>query len=152
MVRLYPAVVIEGTVLAQWFRENKFRPLALAEAVQICSDSCLSFEAAGIPVIRMGLMSSPSLVREGQILAGPWHEAFGFLVRSEIYHRSIDAHLPGCWAGARILLRAHPRDIPLVRGYRNSGIGRIEKKTRARVEGVIPDESVPKGRIRLESP
>jgi histone acetyltransferase (RNA polymerase elongator complex component) len=45
MVRLYPALVIQGTELAKWYREDKFRPLALEEAVEICLESCIRLEA-----------------------------------------------------------------------------------------------------------
>ena len=82
MVRLYPTVVIRGTDLARWYLEGRYRPLRLEEAVRICRDSCIRLEGEGIAVIRIGLMSSPSLREAGQIVAGPWHEAFGFLVRT----------------------------------------------------------------------
>ncbi|HDR15647.1 MAG TPA: radical SAM protein, partial [Desulfobacteraceae bacterium] len=85
MVRIYPAVVIRGTVLARWYLEGRYTPLTLQEAVERCRHACTRFEIEGIRVIRLGLMNSPSLREPGQILAGPWHEAFGHLVKSRIY-------------------------------------------------------------------
>jgi len=150
MVRLYPALVIRGTELAGWYQAKRYQPLGLESAVQICSESCMRLESNGIPVIRIGLMSSPSLLQEGQIVAGPWHEAFGFLVRSAIHQQRIEPWLPMPGEAERIGLRVPSREVPLVRGYKNRGLRLIENKTGAEVINVIPDASVSPGRIRVD--
>lgn len=150
MARLYPAIVIEGTELADWYNHKRYQPLTLEEAVLICREACIRLEQNGIPVIRIGLMSSPSLLKEGQIIAGPWHNAFGFLVRSDIHLKGIQDLLPGYGEIPQIGIRAPLREIPLVRGYRNQGIRLIEEKTGARIMYVKPDNSVPYGRIGID--
>lgn len=150
MVRLYPTLVISGTELARWYQSKKYQPLSLEEAVKICQDSCIRLEGNGIPVIRIGLMSSPSLLQEGQILGGPWHRSFGFLVRSGIHLEEIESHLPKKGEVKKFAIRAPSREIPLVRGYRNRGIRAIEEKTGALVTGVAPDDSVPAGQIVVD--
>lgn len=150
MVRLYPAVVIRGTELALWYRQGRYLPMTLENAVGICMDSCIRLEEKGIPVIRIGLMSSPSLLEKGEIIAGPWHTAFGFLVRSGIYHRRIEPFLPNPGTASQINISVPEREVPLVRGYRNQGLELIEKKTKARVIKVEPDDSVPPGTIRVK--
>ncbi len=150
MARLYPALVIKGTGLARMYGEGSYQPFSLKEAVNVCEKSVLLFEGNGIPVIRIGLMSSPSLLEKGRIVAGPWHPAFGFLVRSAIHFKGIapDLSVPG---GVQLIrIYAPMREIPLVRGYKNRGIQKIEQKIGARVMGVLPDDTVPPGRIRLE--
>ena len=150
MVRLYPCIVIRGTELAEWYEEGRYRPLGLEEAVRICRESCFQLETRGIPVIRIGLMSSPSLLQQGQIVAGPWHESFGFLVRSGIYLKKIESVLPRPGEATRIVLRVHPRDIPLVRGHKNQGLRLIENKTGARIARVVADDSLPSGQISVD--
>ena len=150
MVRLYPTVVIQGTELAEWYRQKRYQPLSLDEAVMVCKESCIRFEAHGIPVIRMGLMSSPSLLEEGQIIAGPWHRSFGFLVRSEIHQQRIDPYLPEKGEVKQIKLRVPTREIPLVKGYKNRGLRSIEGKTGAKVMGVTADDSVLGGQIVID--
>ena len=150
MVRLYPVVVIRGTELAKWFVEGRYQPFSLEEAVRVCSESCLGFEEAGIPVIRIGLMTSPSLRERGQVLGGPWHESFGHLVRSGIYQRRIEPFLPGPGKAKRISIRVPSKDVALLRGYRNEGVRRIEEKTKACVESILTDDSLPSGRIAVE--
>ena len=150
MVRLYPTLVIRGTELAAWYRRGRYRPLALEEAVKICRDSCIRLEGEGIPVIRIGLMASPSLSAQGEILAGPWHEAFGFLVRSDIFYQKLEPHLPMPGEAKKIKIRVSPKEIPLARGYRNEGLRRIEKRTGAMVEGVYSEGSLSEGQIEVE--
>ncbi|MFC1535328.1 elongator complex protein 3 [Thermodesulfobacteriota bacterium] len=150
MARLYPAIVINGTELALWYNENRYQPLRLEAAVRICQESCIRLESMGIPVIRMGLMSSASLLREGQVVAGPWHTAFGFLVRSGIHRKRIEPFLPKSGVASKIGIRAPHREISLIRGYKNQGLGLIEKKIGAKVKYVNPDDSIPSGRIEVD--
>jgi histone acetyltransferase (RNA polymerase elongator complex component) len=151
MARLYPVVVIRGTELAQWFESGEYQALALEEAVRICAESGLRLEEAGIPVIRIGLMASASLREKGQVLGGPWHESFGHLVRSEIYQRRIEAFLPGPGEAKGISIRIPSKDVALLRGHRNEGIRRIEKMTKALIDGILPDDSLPSGRIAVQT-
>jgi histone acetyltransferase (RNA polymerase elongator complex component) len=150
MVRLYPAVVIAGTGLARMFDAGAYRPLTLDEAVERCVEGTIRLERNGIPVIRIGLMSSPSLLEPGRIIAGPWHPAFGFLVRSAIYHEAITSELPARGTAGKIAIFAPGSEIPLLRGHGNLGIQLIERKTGARVVGTVADDTLPGGRIRIE--
>jgi histone acetyltransferase (RNA polymerase elongator complex component) len=147
MVRLYPTIVIKGTALERWYREGRYLPMPLAKAVNICQESCVRLENNGIPVIRIGLMSSKTLLEKGQIVAGPWHKSFGFLVRSRIHQQRIESYLPERGLAAEIRLRAPYREISLVRGYKNQGLRSIEEKTGAKVTEVIADEMVPPGEV-----
>jgi histone acetyltransferase (RNA polymerase elongator complex component) len=62
MARLYPTLVIKGTRLAQWYKQGKYIPMGLKDTVDLCKEACIKLENSGIPVIRIGLMSSPSLL------------------------------------------------------------------------------------------
>jgi histone acetyltransferase (RNA polymerase elongator complex component) len=151
MVRLYPVVVIRGTELARWYQDGKYSPLPLEEAVDICAEGCSRLEHKGIPVIRIGLMSSPALLERGQILEGPWHPAFGFLVRSRIYRTKIARELTGIGPTHGIKIRAPTTAIPLIRGYRNEGLEWLKGETGARVVAIRTDDDVPDGDVRVEA-
>ena len=152
MVRLYPTVVIQGTELAYRYCNGRYEPLSLDQALEVCAESVLRLERSAIAVIRIGLMSSASLRAAGQVVAGPWHEAFGHMVRSMVYHRRIEWFLPPRGQAKRIRLKVHPREVPLMRGFKNKGIRDVEMKTGATVEGVAPDETLAPGCIRVETP
>ena len=150
MVRLYPTLVIKGTELAKWYMEHRYRPLSVDAAVTICRESCVRLEQKGIPVIRIGLMSSPTLLLNDEIVAGPWHGAFGFLVRSGIHQEKIASCLPKWGSAGQIRLRVPSAEIPLVRGYKNRGLRLIEERTGARVVETIGDDAVPSGQVRVD--
>jgi histone acetyltransferase (RNA polymerase elongator complex component) len=150
IARLYPAIVIKGTVLERWYRDGRYKPLTLEKAVRICGESCNLLEKNGIKVIRIGLMSSPSLLRKGQIVAGPWHRSFGFLVRSNMHLDRIMPLLPKPGEAKRIGIRTTPREIPLTRGFKNQGLRTIEEKCKVKIAYVKPDNSVPSGRIEVD--
>ena len=150
MARLYPALVIKGTGLARLYDERAYRPFSLGEAVDLCAKSVALLEKKGVPVIRIGLMDSPPLSEKGRIVSGPWHPAFGFLVRSAIHFERIVPDLPAPDEGSRAIIYAPMREISLVRGYRNQGIRKIEEMTGTKVMDVMPDDTVPAGKIRLE--
>jgi len=150
MARLYPAIVIRGTELASLYEDGQYSALKLDEAVNMCSDACERLENNGIPVIRIGLMSTPSLTEEGEILAGPWHNAFGFLVRSFIHQKKIALFLHRSTSPSNIGIRAPKREIPLVRGYKNEGVRRLEEISNAKIIYIKPDDRVPPGTIAVD--
>ncbi|MBN1905812.1 MAG: radical SAM protein [Deltaproteobacteria bacterium] len=150
MARIYPAIVIKGTGLAELYRAGKYKPLSLDEAVSICSVSCMRLEENGIKVIRMGLMSTPSLLEEGEILAGPWHDAFGFLVRSDIYLKKVIPLLPAQGTASIIGIRMAEREIPLLRGYENKGVKKIEDIFNLKIEYIRAEGHIPSGKIEVD--
>jgi histone acetyltransferase (RNA polymerase elongator complex component) len=147
MARLYPALVIRGTKLAQWYKQGTYTPLGLEETVNLCKEACIRLEDAGISVIRIGLMSSPSLLKQGEIMAGPWHPSLGFLVRSAIHLQKVKPSLPFLGKKSSIVLFAPEKETPLIRGHKNKGIQQIEAITGASVKGVLSDNSIPAGEI-----
>jgi len=79
MARIYPTLVLEGTPLAELWKKGEYRPQTLQQAVACCRDMAALFAEADIPVIRMGINPSPET--EKALLDGPYHRAFGHLVR-----------------------------------------------------------------------
>jgi histone acetyltransferase (RNA polymerase elongator complex component) len=150
MVRLYPTVVIKGTELEELYKKKLYRPLSLQEAVDICSEAVITLESKGIPVIRIGLMNSASLTKN--IVAGPWHPAFGFLVRSTAFIK--DRVVPLLKKGNiknEAVISIHSRLIPLLKGYKNEGIRIIEAETGIKIKQIRADESLLEEKIKVEA-
>ncbi len=104
-VRLYPTLVVSGSVLAEWYLSGTFRPYSLQKAVAASAKLKCLFEAAGIQVVRVGLQAAPSL--EANMLAGPYHPSFGELVLSRIFYRKVRSVLMSGKKGNREPERLH---------------------------------------------
>lgn len=88
-IRLYPALVIKETELNESFHAGKFKPISLQTAVEWCADAYGIFERNEMNVIRMGLQKTDLIDFDGEVVAGPFHPAFGELVQSELFKRAI---------------------------------------------------------------
>ncbi|MFA5281586.1 MAG: radical SAM protein [Candidatus Cloacimonadaceae bacterium] len=86
LLRLYPTVVIKGTKLARLYERGDYLPLSLREAVMICADYAELCAPSSIRIIKYGL---PSNLDMAEVVAGPYHPAFGELVKQELLRREI---------------------------------------------------------------
>ncbi|MFP4158976.1 MAG: elongator complex protein 3 [Desulfobacterales bacterium] len=127
-IRIYPLVVLSGSVLASEYKKGSFRPLELEECVRRVAALYRIFSENRIPVIRMGLQASRDLNAGGAILAGPYHPAFGHMVFSELMlekaREVLDAagHLP-----ETVELMVNPSSVGRMQGIKKSNIKKLEK-------------------------
>ncbi len=99
-VRIYPTVVMRGTLLHKLYQMGSYSPLTLAEAIDWTERLYISFNCREIPIIRMGLQTTGSLLKPGEIIAGPFHPAFGELVESAVALRQLE-YLLAKWEEAK---------------------------------------------------
>jgi histone acetyltransferase (RNA polymerase elongator complex component) len=84
--RIYPTLVIKDTPLALLYAENKYKPQSLEEAIDLCASLYEIFHSAGVKILRMGLHPTESFFDGTTLLAGPFHQAFGELVQTRVWH------------------------------------------------------------------
>ena len=93
MVRIYPVLVIKGTVLAEEFYRGEYRPNTLEQAVETCAVLLKLFNKKQIDVIRIGLQNTDEICNpeneNSQVVSGPYHPAFRQLVESRILYDDI---------------------------------------------------------------
>ncbi len=138
-VRIYPTLVIEGTELAALWKSGGYQPWTLDEAVDVCADMLFLCRQADIRVIRLGLQRDSEL--EKNLWAGPYHPAFGQLVRSRLWRRALfhaSSH------GKQ--LAVHPNDLSDVLGHCGENRDWL-KKIKPEVR-VIADKVVKRGFLR----
>lgn len=92
-VRIYPVVTIKGTVLEDLYNSGRYKPYSVEQAVKLAKTAVTKFRENGIEVIRVGLHSSEELQSDGNIVAGPFHPAFGELVESFILRDIIEEQI-----------------------------------------------------------
>jgi len=126
-VRIYPLLVIRGTRLADMWREGSFKPLTESEAVIRSAKIITLFKKHGVRIIRCGLHPSEGLLSGKDILAGPFHQAFGQKCETFIY-RDMFGKFFGQIKNVKSPERIYynPRDTAPVIGYKRSNALFIE--------------------------
>lgn len=137
-VRIYPAVVLRHTPWVACLDNEGCHPLSLIEAVEWCAEALCIFKAAGVPVVRMGLHPSESLLAPGNIVAGPYHPAFGELVKSylfrekviDIFGKGVLDKLSRSGEGERITVSVglHRADVSVFVGHQRSNLGEYYRR------------------------
>lgn len=126
MVRIYPTLVINGTILDSMYRQGAYTPLKLSEAIHTAMHMFLLFQKQGVDVIRMGLQPGEELRSSGTVTAGPFHPSFGELVEQEIFKEQtklVIEKLFSIYAKYQSLtLYVNPRDISKLIGNRRSNM------------------------------
>ena len=84
LVRIYPTVVIRDTFLHKMYENGTYNPPSLDKTIDLCAELMIKYENKKVKVIRMGLQSSDGISVGGDVVAGPYHPAFGQLVKSRI--------------------------------------------------------------------
>ena len=149
MVRIHPTLVLAGTLLADRYREGGYKPLSLPDAVARCKSALLRFAEAGIPVIRLGLQSTPEIETPGSVLAGPYHPAFRSLVESSIFlDRAASLLSARPVRGQQVVLFSAPCDESRLRGHKNENVLALKRRFGLTGLTIAADPEQEKGTLR----
>lgn len=118
-VRIYPSLVLKNTELAEWYAAGEYAPQTLEEAVECCGPIIRLFRENGVRVIRVGLHAERSL--EENLIAGPYHPAFGELCESWLFRKEADEILKTKPKGSYILT-VSPRDRSVAAGQKRRNL------------------------------
>lgn len=91
--RVYPTVVFRDTELCRMAQGGAYRILPREEMLERTADVLEIFDAAGIPVIRVGLCASETLSDPGEVLGSADNSAMGELAMGEVFYRRMRAAL-----------------------------------------------------------
>ena len=147
-LRLYPVIVLNGTVLAQRFQSGEYVPLSVDEGVQLCKVLLHESMQAAVPVIRIGLQADDGL-NKTTVLGGCWHPSLGRLVRSELYFDLLCRLLSDIPPGLPCTIRCHPTRISEVTGQGRINLVRLGE--RIATAQVTADETLTKEELGVDS-
>ena len=132
IIRIYPVLVIKRTELETEFAKGEYHPITLEQAVERCKELYYFFDKKKITVIRMGLqntdiISNPENV-SSEVVAGPYHEAFGQLVEDSIwYDKILNAIKKVNTKVAEIEIEVNPENINNVIGHKKENIQKLKE-------------------------
>ena len=148
-VRIYPTVIVRGTELETRWKSGTYREHTVEDAVRVCAKILPLFDAAGIPVIRLGLNPTDEL-SGGAALAGAYHPALGELVRSRILRNQAEALLreTDC-KGKRVTIHVPSRQISQMIGQKKCNAEWLKERFKLRELTITADDGKQKPEIEI---
>lgn len=126
LVRIYPTLTIKDTYLEKMYRDGRYTPETLEDAVELSKKLLLKFEKNGINVIRIGLQATDEICEEGSVVAGPVHSSFRELVEGSIYYDIIESKIQGMKGIVTVFV--NDKEISKASGNKRSNIEKIKNK------------------------
>lgn len=129
-VRIYPTLVIKGSLLEKWYLSGRYEPLSLDQCTLRVKRLFLLFSGKNIPVARIGLQANEGLDTGRDLVAGPYHPAMGQMVASGVLFDKAAASIASSGEAFTegVDLVVHPRMISTMRGQKNGNIRRLKKR------------------------
>ncbi len=154
MVRIYPVLVIKNTKLEKEFLDEKYTPLTVVQAVEICKELVSMFNQKGIEVIRVGLQNTDEItdpnIEGSEVVAGPYHPAFRQLVESGLWYDSIVAKIKQLNVKVKkVQVTVNPQDVNNVIGHKRENIEKLKEMYTLDLI-VKQDRKIRQGKLELE--
>lgn len=154
IVRIYPVLVIKNTQLEKAYQEGEYEPITLNQAVERCKELVYRFNKKKIEVIRMGLQNTDLITNpekeESQVVAGPYHPAFGQLVEDSIWYDSILEKIKKVNVKVKeVEVTVHPEDVNNVIGHKKENIKKLKEVYEVDVK-VKADERIKQGKSEMK--
>ena len=131
-VRVYPAVVFNGTSLGEMFKRGEYSPLSIEDAAEWCYEIMKVFQENKINVIRLGInpVESGNL---SKIIGGAYHPSFGQIVKSRLKRDEMEKLflLPDVGGKTTILIPCDYKEEYI--GQKKTNIRYLEEKFETRI-------------------
>jgi histone acetyltransferase (RNA polymerase elongator complex component) len=125
-MRIYPLVVFAATPLGEMYTKGLFIPAPFDTVLDRVVYMYLNALRKGIPVVKMGLTDN-EIIKEN-IIAGQYHPAYGYMVKSRAFYLAIMARLRALSVtGKDVVVHLNNRDIPHLLGYKRTNMAGFEK-------------------------
>ena len=125
-IRIYPLIVLKDTPLYSMYESGLFVPIPFEEALKRAVYIYLNALKHGIKAAKMGLTDN-EIIKE-RVVAGHYHPAFGYLVKSEAFYLAVKAKIGAASLKGDVTVRLNNRDIPHLSGNRRSNIKRFNEQ------------------------
>ena len=154
MVRIYPVLVVKNTKLEKEYKEGKYQPLSVVQAVEVCKEIVRIFDNKNIDIIRIGLQNTDEISdpqsEKSEVIAGPYHPAFRQLVESTMWYDAIVAKIKKLNAKVKeVEVKVNPVDANNVIGHKKENV--LKLKELYDVELILKqDKKIKQGKSKIE--
>lgn len=154
IVRIYPVLVIKGTKLEQEYKTGEYQPLTVMQAVERCKEMAYLFNKHNVEIIRIGLQNTEEITnpkdKNSEVVAGPYHPAFGQLVDDSIWYDSIVDKIKKINVKVKeVRIKVNFVDMNNVIGHKKENIKKIKEVYDVDIN-VVADNTIKQGKSQLE--
>jgi histone acetyltransferase (RNA polymerase elongator complex component) len=147
-LRIHPTLVLRGAPLENLWREGRYIPLSIEEAIDWLKRGLLRLENSSISVARMGLQPTDELERN--LLAGPYHPALRQLVDGAVFFDMAASLLQSSRRDRQARFFCHPKEVSNLRGQKNQNILRLKKHFDLRDIFIHGKQELPRGYLGVQ--
>lgn len=154
MIRIYPVLVVKNTKLEEEYKQGKYEPLPLIQAVEVCKELVRMFADKKIEIIRVGLQNTDEIAepesKDSEVVAGPYHPAFRQLVESALWYDAIVGKIKKLNVKVKeVEVSVNPIDSNNVIGHKKENV--LKLKNMYDVDLVLlQDETIKQGKSKIE--
>ncbi len=145
--RIYPTLVIKDTPLELLFQQGRYIPQSLEAATDLCAVLHQIFNKSGVKILKTGLHPSVSFQTGNKLIAGPFHNAFGEMVKSKVWFNTFKESIKDS-KEKNIVIRVHPESLNSAIGHRS--INKLWLKEKFKNVKFIADPRLRKEKYTLE--
>ena len=153
MVRIYPVLVIKNTKLEKEYNEGKYEPITLNQAVEISKELVYLFNKSKVEVIRIGLQNTDVISEpdgsKSDVVAGPFHPAFGQLVEDSVWYDSIVDKIKKFNVKVKeVEIKVNPQEVNSVIGHKKANVKKLKDLYEVDIK-VTQDENIKLGKSEV---
>ena len=154
LIRLYPVLVIKNTQLEKEYEKGEYEPLTVIQAVERCKEIYYFFARKKIAVIRMGLQNTDIISdpknEKSEVVAGPYHEAFGQLVEDNIWYDAILEKIKKFNVKVKeVQINVNPESVNSVIGHKKENVNKFKDIYDVKIK-VNQDKTIKPGKFEIE--
>ena len=130
-VSINPVLVIKDTPLEKEYEEQKYKPLAVVQALETCKELVKIFNEKNVEIFAIGFEPLDKEIEQQEfsqrVIAGPFHPSFRKLVESGLWYDAIVNKIKKLNAKVmEVEVTVNPEDVNNVMGYKNENIEKLK--------------------------
>lgn len=154
IVRIYPVLIIKGTKLENEYKQGKYQPLTVVQAVEISKELVKMFKKKNIDVIRVGLQNTEEISdpknQNSEVVAGPFHPSFRQLVESNIWYDTIVEKIKKLNTKVKeVEIIVNPVDANNIIGHKKENIKKLKELYDVDLH-VKQEQKIKQGNVKIE--
>ena len=153
-IKIFPVLVLKGTTLEKEYNNEKYVPLNLVQAVEICKEIVRMFWNKKIEILQIGIEDKEELNEftnsKTEIVDGPYYPSFKQLVESNMWYDAIVNKIKRLNVKVKeVEVTVNPIDSDNVIGLKKENVYKL--KYMYDVDLILKqDEKVKKGKSKIE--